>query len=74
MIDLIFNILFVIVSFYIFIKTIFYAIYEIKAENNKTGGIGVIAFSMLITIFSNIIVFIRWNLYIYFYFLVDFLY
>ena len=37
MIDLIFNILFVIVSLYIFIKTIFYAIYEIKAENNKIG-------------------------------------
>ena len=45
---------------------------RLKHRIIRLGGIGVIVFSMLITIFSNIIVFIRWNLYIYFYFLVDF--
>lgn len=37
MIDLIFYILFVIISLYIFLKAIFYAIYEIKTQNNKSG-------------------------------------
>lgn len=37
MIDLAFNILFVIVSLYIFLKTVFYAVYEIRNQDNKAG-------------------------------------
>ena len=35
--DLVFNILFVIASLYVFLKAVFYAIYEIKTQNNKAG-------------------------------------
>lgn len=35
--DLVFNILFVITSLYVFLKAIFYAIYEIQTQDNKAG-------------------------------------
>ena len=47
------------VSLFILIKTIFYGVYEINSENNKSGGIAVICFSVLVVIFANIIVFFR---------------
>ena len=37
MIDLVFYVLFVIASLYVFLKTVFYAIYEIKTQDNKAG-------------------------------------
>ena len=37
MLDLVFHILFVIVSLYVFLKAIFYAVYEIKTQDNKAG-------------------------------------
>lgn len=57
--NLIYHFTFIVVSLFILIKTIFYGIYEINSENNKSGGIAVICFSILIVVFSNIIVFFR---------------
>lgn len=57
--NLIYHFTFIVVSIFILIKTIFYGIYEIKSENNKSGGIAIICFSVLVVIFSNIIVFFR---------------
>lgn len=56
--NLIYHFTFIVVSIFILIKTIFYGIYEINSENNKSGGIAVICFSVLVVIFSNIIVFL----------------
>lgn len=57
--NLIYHFTFIVVSIFILIKTIFYGIYEINSENNKSGGIAIICFSVLVVIFSNIIVFFR---------------
>lgn len=59
MFNFIYDIFFVIASFYILSKAIAYGIYEINTENNKSGGIGVIVFSVLVTIFTNIIIWIK---------------
>lgn len=59
MIDLVFHVLFVIASLYVFLKAVFYAVYEIKTQDNKAGGIGVIVFSVIVIVFANIIVLIR---------------
>lgn len=59
MINLIFHIIFFVTSIYVFLKSIFYSIYEIQTQNNKSGGIGLIILSTIIIIFSNIIVFIQ---------------
>ena len=55
----IYHILFLIISIYVFLKVIGYALYEINTLKNKTGGIIVIATSFLIIIFSNIIIWLR---------------
>lgn len=52
------KILVLILSILIFIKTLSYGIYEIK-ENNKSGGIAVIAFSIVSLIFPNVMIYIR---------------
>ena len=57
--NLIYHFIFIAVSLFILIKTIFYGIYEINSENNKSGGIAVICFSVLVIVFANIIVFFR---------------
>lgn len=59
MIDLVFHVLFVIASLYVFLKAVFYAVYEIKTQNNNVGGIGVIVFSVIVIVFANIIVLVR---------------
>lgn len=51
---MIYNVVFLIITFYIFLRTIAYGIYELKEKNNKTGGICVIAFSLFSIVFSNI--------------------
>ena len=45
-------IIFVILILYCFFKTISYAIYEIKQESNKSGGIIIICFSIICVIIS----------------------
>ena len=52
----VYHILFLIVSIYILLRTIGYAIYEINVAKNKSGGIVVITFSTLVVIFANIMV------------------
>ena len=47
MVDIFFNSLFIIFSIYVLLKTIFYALYEIKTQENKSGGIAIIVFSLL---------------------------
>lgn len=56
---IIYFIVFLIITIYILLKTIGYAIYEIKELNNKIGGIVVISFSTLVVIFVNIMMLIR---------------
>lgn len=55
--NFLYHFVFTFVTIFVLIKTIFYGIYEINTEKNKTGGIAVICFSILVTIFSNIIIF-----------------
>ena len=59
---IIYFIVFLIITIYILLKAIGYAIYEIKELNNKIGGIVVISFSTLVVIFMNIMMLIRWKL------------
>lgn len=59
MFNFIYDIIFAIASLYILIKAIVYGIYEMNTENNKSGGICVIAFSLLVTIFVDVIIWIK---------------
>ena len=52
----IYDLLFIFISLYVLIKTIYYGIYEIKENDNKTGGIVVISFSVIVFIFFNIVI------------------
>ena len=56
---IIYFIVFLIITIYVLLKAIGYAIYEIKELNNKIGGIVVISFSTLVVIFVNIMMLIR---------------
>jgi len=49
----------VLLSIWIFIKTLFYGIYEIKNNSNKPGGITIILISIISLIFPNIMIYIR---------------
>lgn len=53
---LFYHILFLLISLYISLKAIGYGIYEINTFQNKIGGISVIAFSVFVLLFSNLIV------------------
>lgn len=57
--SIVYNIIFLILTLYILLKTIGYAIYEMKACNNKVGGIVVISFSTTVVVFVNIMMLIR---------------
>ena len=59
MFNFIYDAIFAFASFYILIKAIAYGIYEINNENNKSGGVTVIAFSVLVTIFVNVIIWMK---------------
>ncbi len=59
MTNLIYNLLFIITSIFILLKTIGYGIYEIKEMKNKYGGITIISISILITIFFNLVIFFK---------------
>ena len=59
MADLIYRIVFLLITILIVFNSISYAIYEIKQEKNKYGGICVIIFTIFSSIFSNIMVWIR---------------
>lgn len=59
MINIIYNLIFLLISVFILLKAVGYAIYEIKELNNKVGGITIISFSILVVIFANIIMWIN---------------
>ena len=56
---LFFHFSFIVITIFILIKTIFYGVYEINTEKNKTGGIAVILLSIFTTVLANIIMFFR---------------
>lgn len=49
---------FLFISFTILLKSIGYGIYEINEEKNKYGGITIILLSIVVVIFSNIMLWI----------------
>lgn len=57
MINILYHVFFILITFFILLKTIFYGIYEIKTLQNKTGGIAVICFSIIVVFFANIAIF-----------------
>lgn len=57
--SVIYNIIFFVISIYILLRTIGYGIYEINEKENKSGGITVIVFSILVIIYSNIMMFLQ---------------
>lgn len=57
--SIVYNIIFLILTLYILLKTIGYAIYEMKECDNKVGGIVIISFSTAVVIFANIMMLIR---------------
>lgn len=61
MVSLIFNILLSLLSIDILLKVLGFALYEIKEMNNKSGGIIVISFTILVVIFSNYVIWTSWH-------------
>lgn len=59
MTSIIYDLIFMVISIFILLKAIGYALYEIKELNNKAGGITIISFSVLVVIFANIMMWIR---------------
>ena len=59
MTNFIYDIIFLLFTIYIMLQTIGYGIYEIKEKGNKPGGIVVISFSILVVIFSKIMMYIN---------------
>ena len=57
--NIIYQILFLFITLYIFLGAVAYAIYEIQTLKNKTGGITVTVISTLIVVFVNIIMFFK---------------
>ncbi len=57
--NFIYHFTFIIVTVFVLMKTISYGLYEIKTQNNKSGGIAVICFSIIVVIFANIISLLR---------------
>lgn len=57
--NFLYHFIFIVVTVFVLIKTIFYGIYEINTEKNKSGGIAIIIFSILVVVFSNLMTFIR---------------
>lgn len=59
MINYFFNFLFFIFSIFVLLKSVFYALYEIKSQDNKSGGIAVIVFSVIVIVLANGVVFLK---------------
>ena len=59
MTNIIYDLIFLLISVFILLKAIGYAIYEIKELKNKVGGITIISFSILVVIFANIMMWIK---------------
>lgn len=59
MINYFFNFLFFIFSIFVLLKSVFYALYEINSQDNKSGGIAVIVFSVIVLVLANVVVFLK---------------
>lgn len=59
MVDIFYHFLFLMFSIFVLLKSIFYALYEIKTENNKPGGVTLICFYIIVIIFANVVVFFK---------------
>lgn len=59
MLNYFFNFLFFIFSIFVLLKSVFYALYEIKSQDNKSGGIAVIVFSVIVIVLANGVVFLK---------------
>lgn len=59
MANILYDIIFLLVSLYVLLKAIGYAVYEIKELNNKVGGTTIIVFSIIVVIFANIMMIIN---------------
>lgn len=53
------RIVIIVLSIYMVLKTVSYGIYEIKNNENKSGGIAVICVSLLSAILCDVIVYLR---------------
>lgn len=59
MTSIIYNLIFLFCTIYILLKVLGYAIYEIRTLKNKSGGITIICFSIIVVIFSNVMLFVH---------------
>ena len=59
MVNIFYHFLFLIFSVFVLLKSVFYALYEIKTQSNKSGGVAVIVFTVVVLIFANIVVFLK---------------
>ena len=59
MVNIFYHFLFLIFSVFVLLKSVFYALYEIKTQDNKTGGVAVIVFTVIVLVFANIVVFLK---------------
>lgn len=59
MVNMVHYTIFVLFSIYALLKLIFYAMYEIKQEQNKMGGIVIICFSVFCVALANFALFLH---------------
>ena len=59
MINIFYHFLFLIFSIFVLLKSVFYALYEIKTQDNKSGGVAVIVFTVIVLVFANVVVFLK---------------
>ena len=59
MVNIFYHFLFFVFSIFVLLKSVFYALHEIKSQDNKSGGIAVICFTIVVLIFTNIVVFLK---------------
>ena len=57
--ELVYQLVFFIVTLYILVSSIYYGIYIFKDENNKGGGAAIIALSTFTFIFCNVMIYFR---------------
>ena len=59
MVNIFYHFLFFIFSIFVLLKSVFYALYEIKSQDNKSGGVAVIVFSVIVIVLANVVVFLK---------------
>lgn len=59
MINYFFYFLFFIFSIFVLLKSVFYALYEIKTQDNKSGGVAIIVFTVIVLVIANVVVFLK---------------